>query len=61
MSVALEGGNHPVICEGTAAALAKPWPAAAIAEFETKYDWNIAAEMQYTELVEITPRKWLKW
>lgn len=59
--LALEDGAHPVICEGQAQALARPWPPAVIALFVEKYGWDIESERQYTQLVEITPRKWLHW
>lgn len=59
--VALEDGVHPVICEGEAKPVEKPWPDEIIALFEQKYEWNIATDQQYTQLIEIVPRKWLKW
>jgi hypothetical protein len=59
--LALEDGSHPVICEGKAAALNLPWPEAVCAIFKEKYDWEISTEKQYTQLLEITPRKWLVW
>lgn len=59
--LALEDAVHPVICEGQARLLEKPWPAEVISLFVEKYGWDISAERQYTQLVEITPRKWLHW
>ena len=59
--LALEDGTHPVICEGEARALGRPWPAGVVALFREKYQWDIGAERQYTQLVEIAPRKWLGW
>ena len=59
--LALEDGVHPVICEGEARIVQKPWPAAVIELFQRKYEWNISTDTQYTQLVEIVPRKWLKW
>ncbi len=59
--LALEDGVHPVICEGLAREVEKPWPQEVVAGFRTKYDWDIISDAQYTELVEVTPRKWLAW
>jgi PPOX class probable F420-dependent enzyme len=59
--VALEDGNHPVICEGTAAILSTPYPKALLAVFLRKYEWDVPADKQYHMVVEVTPRKWLIW
>ncbi len=59
--LALEDAARPVICEGEARALPKPWPEPAIQLFREKYHWDVGAESQYTDLVEVTPRKWLSW
>ncbi len=59
--LALEDGSSPVICEGTAAPVPAPWPAAVIATFRQKYGWDIGTDTQYTQLVEVTPGKWLAW
>ena len=61
VSLALEEGNHPVICEGEARFLNQPWPEPVVEVFRQKYDWDIATENRYTQLVEVTPRKWLHW
>ena len=61
VALALEDGSHPVICEGTAAAVPVPWPAQVAAIFRNKYDWDISSEEQYTQLLEVTPTKWLTW
>jgi len=60
-SVALEEGKHPIICEGRAAFLAKPWPGGVVETFASKYDWDISTDNQYTALVEVTPDKWMMW
>ncbi|MFB3902073.1 MAG: pyridoxamine 5'-phosphate oxidase family protein [Acidobacteriota bacterium] len=60
-SLALEEGKHPIICEGRAAFLAKPWPPAVVRAFLSKYDWDIGTDEQYTALVEVTPTKWMMW
>ena len=59
--LALEDTVSPVICEGEARVLEKSWPAAVVSGFVEKYGWDISAERRYTQLVEITPRKWLHW
>jgi len=62
--LALEDGTHPVICAGIAAPVPTPWPAEmakVAAVFRNKYDWDISSEEQYTQLLEVTPTKWLAW
>ncbi len=59
--LALEGGAHPVICEGEARPLEAPWPPEVVELFQKKYGWDIIAERQYTQLLKITARKWLHW
>ncbi len=59
--VALEDGNHPVICEGEARILPEPYPESLLAAFHAKYEWDVRADPQYNQVVEITPRKWLAW
>lgn len=59
--LALEDGSTPVICEGIAASVPAPWPQEVVALFVQKYDWNITTETKYTQLVEVTPTKWLIW
>ncbi len=61
VTLALEDGSHPVICEGHAGVVEKPWPAPVARMFDEKYDWEILADLRYTQLVEITPRRWLHW
>lgn len=61
VSLSLEDGSDPVICEGTAAPVASPWSEEVIAIFQDKYDWDITTESRYTQLVAITPEKWLSW
>lgn len=59
--LALEDGLHPVICEGTAAPVPRPYPDVVKAEFLQKYEWDIELDAQYNFLIEITPQKWLSW
>lgn len=61
VSLALENGSKPVICEGTAAFVSPPWPEPVVAIFRAKYDWDITTDGQYDTLVEVTPVKWLSW
>lgn len=59
--LALEGGEHPVICEGTARMLPHPYPPDLKAAFFQKYEWDLDKEVQFEQVVEITPAKWLAW
>lgn len=61
VSVSLENGNQPVIAEGRATILERPYSEDVIAEFKQKYDWDISADSGYNVLLEISPEKWLKW
>jgi len=61
ISVALEEGKHPIICEGRAEFLVKPWPEAVVQAFLAKYDWDISTDEQYSALVQVTPVKWMMW
>lgn len=59
VSLALESGSAPIVVEGAAAEVPRPWPPAAIAAFHTKYQWDIAADEEYGLLLAVTPVKWL--
>jgi nitroimidazol reductase NimA-like FMN-containing flavoprotein (pyridoxamine 5'-phosphate oxidase superfamily) len=61
IALALEDGSSPVICEGRARPVQPPWPAEVLAVFQRKYDWDLASEKRYSQLLEVTPRKWLAW
>jgi F420H(2)-dependent biliverdin reductase len=61
VSLALEDGLHPVICEGIANLVMSPLPVSVVQQFQVKYDWDLREETQYNRLFEITPRKWLSW
>ena len=61
VSLALEDGSSPVICEGSASFIEQPYPAGLVALFQHKYDWDISHEAQYNVVVEITPSRWLSW
>jgi PPOX class probable F420-dependent enzyme len=60
-SVALEDGNRPVIAEGVAAVLDRPYTEDVVAAFKDKYQWDISTDNSYNVLIEIIPEKWLKW
>jgi len=61
ITLALEDGMHPLICEGKAHFISQPYPGELLAYFQHKYDWDIQQDKQYHQLVEITPRRWLNW
>src|SRR3990172_3341280 len=50
VSLALEDGTNSVVCAGTAAVAPDPWPDEVCAIFQRKYEWDIRAETQYTQL-----------
>ena len=59
--VALEDGANPLICEGRAAAVPKPWPEGVIDAFQRKYDWSIQSEAEYSRLIRVRPIHWIAW
>ena len=61
VTLALEDGAHPVICEGTAQPAATPLSEDLLAAFFKKYEWDLNKEAQYNLVVEVTPVKWLSW
>jgi F420H(2)-dependent biliverdin reductase len=61
VSLALEDGTHPLICEGAARPVPAPVSVEIKAAFNQKYEWDLDAEGQYNELIEVTPEKWLSW
>ena len=61
IALSLENGNTPIICEGKAQSVEPEWDKELIQIFEQKYDWRIDQEDDYTQLVAITPEKWLVW
>ena len=61
VSLSLEDGSNVVICEGETAVIPTPYPSPVIAIFQKKYDWNITTDADYTQLIAITPHKWLTW
>ena len=61
VSLALEDGSHPLICEGNAELIKDGITSEIIDLFKRKYDWDISKENRYTQLFEINPEKWLSW
>ena len=61
VALALEDGAHPVICEGTARKISFPLPESLLEAFYRKYEWDLTKEKQYSQVVEVTPHKWLTW
>lgn len=61
ITLALEDGTHPLICEGQASFVTKPYPSEILAYFKHKYEWDLLQDSVYSMLVEITPLRWLNW
>lgn len=61
VSLALEDGSTPVICEGGAVVVERPWPGEINQEYKRKYDWEINTNTEYDALLRILPQKWLNW
>lgn len=56
IAFALEGGDDPVLLEGTARLL-DTVPAEIVTAFEKKFDWNINGDNTYNAVIEITPTR----
>jgi len=56
VSIALEDGSQPIVIEGPAHPIGRP-PAAVVDEFQRKYDWNIKTDGEYTQLIEVQPKR----
>lgn len=61
VALALEDGQNPVICEGRAAHIMPPYSADLLAAFFQKYAWDVPADAQYNQVIEVVPAKWLAW
>lgn len=59
VSLALESGSAPVVIEGRAVSLTRPWPEEVVLGFLQKYDWTITTDAEYDTLVAVTPLRWL--
>ena len=56
VAMALEDGGQPVVIEGRARTIDRASPEV-VAAFQHKYDWNISTDNQYTQVIEIEPRR----
>ena len=61
VSLALENGSSPMICEGRAVEISQPWPDEIVSGFKAKYDWDILTDQDYDLVIAVTPDKWLHW
>jgi len=61
VSLALQDGSKPAICEGLARVLTEPWPPEVTQAFLKKYDWGIDPKDEYDQLIEVKPTRWLGW
>lgn len=59
VSLALESGRAPIVVEGHATLVARPWPEEVVLGFQRKYDWTITTDTEYDALVVVTPKRWL--
>ena len=60
-AVALESGTSPLMAEGTARVVSRPFPPTVAAEFLRKFDWELDSEPEYDTLIEVAPTRWLRW
>ena len=51
VTLALEDGDHPYVVEGQAQPIDPD--AAVVAQFQSKYDWDITTDEHYTQVFEI--------
>jgi hypothetical protein len=61
VTVALEDGTSPLICEGRGASVGRPWPDGVVEAFRRKYDWSIRSDADYSRLIRIQPMRWIAW
>jgi hypothetical protein len=61
VAVALEDGSKPVICEGKARPLERPWSPGLLGAFFKKYSWDLLKDEQYNHIIAVTPERWLSW
>jgi PPOX class probable F420-dependent enzyme len=61
VALALENGEHPLICEGEAFLIDQPYPEDMLRAFHAKYEWDINTDDQYNQVIAIRPQKWLAW
>ncbi len=56
VALALEDGGQPVVIEGRAQPIGSA-PEPVVDAFKKKYEWNISTDSEYTQVVEIDPRR----
>lgn len=61
VTLSLEDGNKPIICEGVAEVVSPPWPEAVRQLFWQKYNWDIITDTDYGLLLTVKPNRWLVW
>ena len=62
VALALEDGSTPIMLEGMARLLARETaPAEVVALFQSKYNWNVLTDDEYTIVIEVTPTKRRGW
>ncbi|MCU0311738.1 MAG: pyridoxamine 5'-phosphate oxidase family protein [Acidimicrobiales bacterium] len=63
VSVSLEGGDDPLVAEGRATAVPRPFPEPVTAAFLDKYGWDLAVEVDddigEVALLRIDVTRWL--
>lgn len=59
VTIALESGLEPIVAECQASLLARPYPAAVVAAFQRKYEWDIVTDAEYNALFEFSPQRWV--
>lgn len=63
VALALEDGDRPIVAEGAVTFYTRPYPAAVIAAFRTRFDWDITAtddpDGDFEVLLEVVPTRWL--
>jgi PPOX class probable F420-dependent enzyme len=58
VALSLEDGSQPIVIEGLARTIDRAEAEAeVVAAFQQKYDWNILTDDQYTQVIEIEPRR----
>jgi PPOX class probable F420-dependent enzyme len=59
VTLALEDGSNPVICEGEAQPVAR---SAEVADaFFRKYEWNLDTEEHFDQMYAVAPLRWINW
>jgi nitroimidazol reductase NimA-like FMN-containing flavoprotein (pyridoxamine 5'-phosphate oxidase superfamily) len=62
VALSLEDGSTPIMLEGTTRLLAREaTPDAIVVLFQSKYNWNILTDDEYTVVIEVMPTKRRGW